>query len=245
MLQFMPARFASVRRGRALATRATESTLPAVPAFPEIVFQDEHLIALNKPSGMLTEGGGDRETDLEQSATQLTGKPVHCCHRLDRLTSGVVLLRKDARFNTELAGLFARHRARKLYWAIVERAWPVGLNRIETRIASVAPGVWANVTAGGKAAVSTFHVLPAPPTAGMSWLGILLKTGRTHQARLHCRHAGCPVIGDTLYGARLAGFFGLHARELRFQHPGTHEVLQLTAPPPPAWPAWARSDSAR
>jgi 23S rRNA-/tRNA-specific pseudouridylate synthase len=191
---------------------------------------------------MLTEGGGDRETDLEQLATRLTGKPAFCCHRLDRLTSGVVLLRKNGRFNAELAGLFARHRARKLYWAVVEGAWPAGVNKIETQIAPVGNGVWANVTTGGKPAVSTFHALAAPPAAGVSWLSVLLKTGRTHQARLHCRHAGCPIVGDTLYGAQPADFFGLHARELRFAHPATREEMQLVARPPAAWPIWTKSE---
>lgn len=208
---------------------------------PAILFEDEHLLALNKPSGLLTEGGGDREEDLEQFATRLCGKPVHCCHRLDRLTSGVVLLRKTARFNAGFAAIFEKHQVRKLYWAIVEGEWPAGLNRVETLIAAAGPGRFANVTSGGKAAVSTFQVLGTVPQENLTWLSVLLKTGRTHQIRLHCQHAGCPVVGDPVYGSgKPADFFGLHARELKLRHPGTNEELQFIAPPPRDWPAWVQ-----
>lgn len=202
---------------------------------PSILHEDDDLLALNKPSGLLTEGGDGREDDLEQIASRLCGKTVRCCHRLDRLTSGAVLLRKTARFNAELAALFASHRVRKLYWALVEGPWPSGLNRIETMIAPAGNGVWANVTAGGKPAVSTFRVLASDSAHNLSWLGVLLKTGRTHQVRLHCAHAGCPIVGDPVYGNGRAELFGLHARELRFRHPGTGSDLKIIAEPPAAW----------
>lgn len=210
-----------------------------MPPSPDVLFEDADLLALNKPSGLLTEGGGEREDDLEQIATRQCSRAVRCCHRLDRLTSGVVLLRKTARFNAELAALFASHRARKLYWAIVAGAWPTELTKIETQIAPAGPGRFANVTNGGKPAISTFRVLGQSPDSTQTWLGVLLKTGRTHQARLHCAHAGCPVVGDQFYGnGTPSTFFGLHARELRFRHPGTNANLTITAPPPQAWPGW-------
>lgn len=203
---------------------------------PAVLFEDEHLLALNKPAGVLTEGGGEREEDLEQMATRLTGKPTFACHRLDRITSGVVLLRKGRQHKAAWADLFAEHRVRKLYWAIVTGRWPKGLHTVETQIAPAGPGRWANVTEGGKTATSTFQVLGTLPEKNLSWLGVLLKTGRTHQARLHCLHAGCPILGDPLYGAQtLADYFGLHARELRFRHPVNGEELILTAEPPAAW----------
>ncbi|MCW5550019.1 MAG: RluA family pseudouridine synthase [Opitutaceae bacterium] len=207
-----------------------------------ILHEDEHLLALNKPSGLLTEGGGDREDDLEQVARRLTGKPCRACHRLDRLTSGVVLLRKNNRHNAALAALFAEHRIRKLYWALVAGRWPAGLNKIETRIAPAGPGRWANVPAGGQPAVTTCRILGRAPADTVTWLELLLKTGRTHQARLHCLHAGHPVLGDPLYGpGAQADFFGLHARELRFRHPATAAELTVVAPPPAAWAATLES----
>jgi RluA family pseudouridine synthase len=228
------------RKPRArLAPGRQLSMLAAMSLAPEILFEDTDLIAVNKPSGLLTEGGGEREDDLEQVATRHCGKPVRCCHRLDRATSGVILLRKTARFNTALAELFASHRVRKFYWAIVEGAWPSGVTKVETQIAAAGPGRFAKVRAGGKPAASTFRVLGHAPDHAHTWLGVLLKTGRTHQARLHCAHAGCPITGDTVYGGGSAEFFGLHARELQLRHPGTGADLTFTAPPPANWPDWA------
>jgi len=202
----------------------------------DVLFEDEHLLVVNKPSGLLTEGGADREDDLEQTATRHTGKACFCCHRLDRLTSGVVILRKNNRYNAELSALFAQRRVRKLYWAIVEGQWNPQLRSLETEVAPVGNGVWANVDHGGKHAVSTFQILATSPEKNLTWLSVLLKTGRTHQARLHCLHGGCPVIGDPVYGSKQpAPFFGLHARELQLKHPASGAELQLTAPPPPTW----------
>ncbi len=204
------------------------------PTAIDVLFEDRDLLALNKPSGLLTEGGGDREPDLEQWASAHCQRPVHCCHRLDRLTSGVVLLRKTARLNAALAQIFEGHRIRKSYWAIVEGHWDAHLRKIETQIVPDGPGRFANADRGGKPAVTTVRVLDR--SADRTWLGLLLKTGRTHQARLHCQHGGCPIVGDPLYGtADPDGLFGLHARELRLPHPDGGAPLQITAPPPSRW----------
>lgn len=212
--------------------------LPQMSTTPEVLFEDEHLLVLNKPSGLLTEGGAKREDDLEQVATRHVGKPVFCCHRLDRLTSGVVLLRKTNRYNAALSAVFESRQVRKLYWALVEGLWPAGLHKVETRIGPVGNGVWANVKTGGKPAVSSFQVLGRSAELNLSWLSVLLKTGRTHQARLHCVQGGCPVVGDPLYGSgQPAELFGLHARELRFRHPATEKELSLVAPAPVSWAA--------
>jgi len=202
----------------------------------DVIYEDEHLLVLNKPSGLLTEGGGDREDDLEQVATRHIGKPAFCCHRLDRLTSGVVLLRKNGRYKAELAALFEKRQIRKLYWALVEGEWPTQLRRIETQVGPVGSGVWAHVESGGKPAISTFQILGKSKELNLSWLNVLLKTGRTHQARIHCLKGGCPIIGDPVYGSKKpADLFGLHARELRFRHPVTNEDLELIAPPSHSW----------
>ncbi|MBE34841.1 MAG: hypothetical protein CMI16_04680 [Opitutaceae bacterium] len=204
----------------------------------DVIYEDEHLLVLNKASGVLTEGGSEREDDLEQIATRHVGKPLHCCHRLDRLTSGAVLLRKNGHYKAELADLFEKRQIRKLYWALVEGVWPTSLRRIETQVAPVGSGVWSNVESRGKSAISTFQILGKSRESNLTWLNVLLKTGRTHQARLHCLKGGCPVIGDPFYGSKKpAELFGLHARELRFRHPATNEDLKLIAPPPANWDA--------
>ena len=202
----------------------------------EILYEDDDLLATNKPRGVLVEGGGEREVDLEVLVGERVGRRVWCCHRLDRLTSGVVLLRKTARFRTELAALFENRQIRKEYWALVEGLWDKRLQKVETRIAPVGGGLWVNVEQRGKPAVSTVQVLGQSEVTCRSWLRLLLKTGRTHQARLHCLRGGCPVVGDPLYGSSSpCGFFGLHARQLSFRHPGSGQPLELVAPVSADW----------
>lgn len=215
---------------------------------PEVLYEDEHLLALNKPSGLLTEGGAEREDDLEQAARRHAGKQVYCCHRLDRLTSGVVLLRKSGLLKRELAELFAGRRLRKQYWALVDGLWDGSLQRVESRIDSVGKGIWANVESGGKEALTTFRLLGRDASQQISLIELLLKTGRTHQARLHCLKAGCPILGDPVYGEGepSQGLFGLHARELRLAHPLTGEALSIVAAPPREWqPLLERFDLAK
>lgn len=205
----------------------------------EILFEDAALVVASKPSGMLTEGGAERERDLEQAVSATVGKQVWCCHRLDRLTSGVVVLRKGKRFTKELAAQFEGGQVRKEYWLLVEGVWDKRIQKVESRIGPLGKGIWANVESGGKEAVSTFRVKGVNEGKGVSWVSGLLKTGRTHQMRLHAQKVGCPVLGDPLYGTvREDGFFGLHARAVRTRHPDTGEELRLEAEVPEAWRDW-------
>lgn len=204
-----------------------------------ILLDEDGFVAVNKPSGMLCEGGCDREEDLEQAVSSLLGREVTCCHRLDRLTSGLVVLRKGKKYSKELAAQFEGGKLRKAYWMLVDGIWDRRIQKIETQIAPVGKGVWANVESGGKAATSTFRLLGVDEQVGVSWVSGLLKTGRTHQLRLHAQKAGCPILGDPLYGeVRKDGVFGLHARNLRMRHPGSGESIELVAEPPIEWKAW-------
>lgn len=210
-----------------------------MPDALEILFEDEDLIAVNKPSGLLTEGGRG-ETDLEQAVSQYAGKGARACHRLDRLTSGVVLLRVSGRWRSELAEIFEGRRIRKEYWALAAGVWDRRIHRIETRIDRAENGAWANVESGGKVAVTTVQALGQSSEPCVAWLRLLLKTGRTHQARLHCKWAGCPIVGDAAYGGPNLGegLFGLHARALRLPHPASGRDVEIVASPPSNWSEW-------
>lgn len=202
----------------------------------EVVHEDDGFVVVDKPSGMLSEGGGDRELDLEQVVSEMLGRKVWCCHRLDRLTSGVIVLRKGKRFVKELSRQFEGSGVRKEYWLLTEGLWDKRVQRVETSIASVGRGVYANVSEGGKRAVSTFQLLASSLDSRVSLVRALLKTGRTHQLRLHAQLNGCPIIGDPLYGkARLDGLFGLHSHGLRMMHPGSGEPLVFQVNPPASW----------
>lgn len=196
-------------------------------------------VVVNKPSGMLSEGGGDREVDLEQAVSEMVGRQVWCCHRLDRLTSGVVVMRKGKLYLKELAQQFEGKAIRKEYWLLLEGVWDRSIQRVDTKIAPVGRGRHANVEEGGKPASSTFQVLGIDAECGVSWLRGLLKTGRTHQLRLHALISGCPVLGDPLYGrVHDSGIFGLHARRLRMRHPESAADLSFEAEPPHLWTPW-------
>ncbi|MBD5780158.1 RluA family pseudouridine synthase [Pelagicoccus sp. NFK12] len=208
-------------------------------ALPQILLDEPGFVVANKPSGMLSEGGGEREVDLERAVSKIVGRQVWCCHRLDRLTSGIVVLRKGKLFLKQLASQFESRAVRKEYWLLVEGIWDRRIQKVESQIAPSGRGVYANVESGGKPAASTFQVLGVDEASGVSWLRGLLKTGRTHQLRLHALKSGCPVLGDPLYGdARADGLFGLHARSLRMRHPASGAALEFEAEAPEAWRSW-------
>jgi RluA family pseudouridine synthase len=200
---------------------------------PGIIYEDDDLVVVNKPSGMLTEGD---KSGVEAWARGRFDNRARCCHRLDRATSGLILIRKNRRFNAELADLFARRLIKKTYWALVEGVWATGVNSINAPIARHPISLRQEVSPDGKPAKTTCRLRGLSPIQQVSWVELILKTGRTHQARVHCAHVGCPILGDQLYGAvNPSDLFGLHARELRFIHPGTKEPLVVTADPPAAW----------
>jgi RluA family pseudouridine synthase len=199
-----------------------------------ILFEDSDLLVLNKPSGLVSEGGSDGQVDLESLVSDNLGKEVRCCHRLDKLTSGAILLRKNKRFNRELGKMIEGHRLRKTYWAISRGIWPKAINRIETKLLHRKGRTI--VDPRGKSALTTVRVLAHDTSNDRSLIELLLKTGRTHQARVHCAESAYPILGDPLYGTGEIGeFFGLHARELKFRHPGTGENITASATPPSNW----------
>lgn len=202
----------------------------------KLLYEDDDLVFALKPSGLLTEGGGDRELDLERLLEQQIGKRVWCCHRLDRMTSGALLLRKNAKHTKGLSEAFAKRSVRKEYRALVEGEWDKRMQKMETNIAMFDNGIWANVESGGRQAISTFQLLEYSSKADASLVRVLLKTGRTHQARLHCQKAGHPIVGDAQYGGRVSGdLFGLHAYSLKLKHPKTGEALDIKAELPGKW----------
>lgn len=201
---------------------------------PEILYQDDDLIIVNKPPGLISESPDPREDSLLRRVAALTGRTVTLHHRLDRLTSGCILLSRTARYHRAIARLFETKQVRKEYRVLVEGIWPKGLNRVQNRLAPVGGGRWENRTKEGKAALTTFRMLGTGE--GRTLMQALPKTGRTHQIRLHCLHAGHPVVGDALYGdPAQAGPLMLHAHKLSFRHPADGRPIDVEAPFPDYW----------
>lgn len=223
----------------------------------EILWEDRFLLVANKPAGMLvhpTRGvkrGTLTNRLLAYLNPRLTGAEIapeggeptlwpRFIHRLDRETSGVILVAKDSVSAAALGKALALGQFSKWYLAIVCGALPQGRSEAREAIGRFddAPPHW-RVSSEGQAARSIFEPL-AVSERGLSLCALQPVTGRTNQLRIHSAHRGAPILGDALYGGRTASRLMLHAWKLDFPHPATGEVVSVCAPVPPsireAWP---------
>lgn len=211
-----------------------------VPAI-HILFEDDDLIVVDKPVGIVVDDGAERTSEKPDLILLLSqmGRKTFPFHRLDRDTSGIVLLGKSRKFAKEITALFEEKRIRKAYLAVVSGIWPTGLNRVAEPI-----GERESLTTFRRLAVS-LEVSEPDAASTASWIEALPKTGRKHQIRVHCASSGHAILGDTLYGAKDSGAandtrsetsrgHALHAYSLSFRHPGNGETISLKAPPE-AW----------
>ncbi len=256
-----------------------KATAEAIPL--DIVFEDEALAVINKPAGMMVhagagtsepeEGSEDEAPRDPRTAGTLVNALLHhfagklssvggelrpgIVHRLDKQTSGLIVVAKDDETHRRLGDMFAEREVTKTYIALVHGhvreenttvKLPIGRDlvrrtRMTTRRPAEAPGV--------RSAVSHIHVLERLETewGPFTLVEVGIETGRTHQIRVHLQALGHPVVGDTVYGApasirhtaeatrepiTLARNF-LHAARLALRHPGTGKQLALEAPLPP------------
>ena len=209
-----------------------------------VIYRDGDMIALNKPPGLPVQGGSRVARHLDAMLDALrfdaTDAP-RLVHRLDRDTSGVLLLARHAAAARELTALFRNRQLQKLYWALVVGVPKPTQGRIDAPLAKRQVGAGERVIAtaeGGQRAITDYTLIE---TAGrrLSWLALMPRTGRTHQLRAHTASVfGHPVVGDGKYGGEAAfpaGFeprLHLHARALALPRPGG-KALVLTAPLPP------------
>lgn len=220
--------------------------------FIEILFQDEHILAINKPSGVLSiPDGGQSQSEHVRSLLEPRFGRLWTVHRLDRETSGVLLLARNLAAHHALNDQFASRMVKKEYHAIVSGSpdldsWRVDLNLRKNGDRSHRTVIDIEY---GKPASTSLSVLERYP-GGYSLLSAKPHTGYTHQIRAHLAACGLPILGDPLYQAKphasmleklhvtpvqrlvSASRLGLHACTLQFTHPVSQEVMILTAPYP-------------
>jgi 23S rRNA pseudouridine955/2504/2580 synthase len=220
-----------------------ETDLEALRA--SILYRDDWVIAIDKPAGLAVQGGTGQSRHLDAMLDGLRfDRPQRpkLVHRLDKDTSGVLLLARSDRAARVLAAAFREQDTRKLYWAIVPGVPRKRRGRIDLPLAKRAEGADEKVAgdvSAGKSAVTLYA------TAGVrgrkaAWLVLRPLTGRTHQLRVHCAALGHPILGDGKYGGRDAFPPGLpsvkrlhlHAREIALPHPDDGTTLRITAPLP-------------
>jgi 23S rRNA pseudouridine955/2504/2580 synthase len=235
-----------VRVSEAAAAKAEK---PAPPREFPVLLEDEHVLAIDKPAGVAVHGGSGVSFGVIEQLRQArpAARMLELVHRLDRETSGILLVAKKRSALTNLQDQFRDRETGKTYLALVTGAWPANRKVIDQPLHKylLADGerrvkVVAKDDPNGMRAITLVKVRQVFAAAGelpvMSLLEVTIKTGRTHQIRVHLAAQGQPIVGDDKYGdfdlnrrlakAGLKRMF-LHAWRLRFTHPKSGETIQV------------------
>lgn len=225
------------------------SELQPLDAPLDLLFEDEDIVVVNKPAGLVVHPAAGHAQDtlvniLLHHVGQLSmgfneGRPG-IVHRLDRDTSGVLVVAKNDHAHHFLAEQFRMKTAHRIYWAITHGVPKRSTSTVSSYLARHPKDrkrFASSADQQGKLAITHYKVLQSLPSQ-ISWLECRLETGRTHQIRVHLSESGFPILGDRLYGrkdryATSLNRVALHACELGFEHPRSHEKMLFRVGWPP------------
>lgn len=250
-----------------LSERAEEKAAnPAPPREFAIVYEDEAFLAIDKPAGVAVHGGSGVSFGVIEQMRQARpdARLLELVHRLDRETSGLLLIAKKKSALKALQDQFRERETGKTYLALVKGAWPArlkvldqplhkyllpdGERRVKVTVKDDPDGMRSVTLVKVSQRLPPIPALAAGSPDGFSLLEVTIKTGRTHQIRVHLASAGHPIAGDDKYGDfelnRQLGRAGLkrmflHAWRLRLTHPVTNSPMELQAELPPELKAWS------
>lgn len=217
----------------------------------EVVYEDNHLLIVNKAPGEIVQGDKTGDTPLSETLRQWLkekyAKPgnvfVGVIHRLDRPVAGLVVFAKTSKALSRMNELFRLGKVEKTYWAITRGTPPDDEGRLRHYLTSVErinkSFVSDTPVKGAKEAVLSYRVVARGDRYNL--LEVKLETGRKHQIRVQLASIGCPIRGDLKYGDKRSnpdGSISLMARRIRFPHPVSGKLIDVTAPVPERDPLW-------
>lgn len=236
-----------LKKGDIISYSLVKEPLELVPSdIPlDIVYEDTNIIVINKPAGLTVHPGAGNKTHTVVNALLYYNKTLSTAgdlsrpgiiHRLDKDTSGLLLIAKNNKAHEKLAKLFQDRKINKKYIALIQGYLKESAAIIDEPIGRM-PNNYQKMTVDygrGKKAVTKYTVLKAANEKTL--VDIDLLTGRTHQIRVHFAHLGHPLVGDPIYGKKGGKRQLLHAYFLEFEHPTTKQTMTFSLP----FPKWAK-----
>lgn len=236
------------RKSPSLLSQEDETCLESM-----ILWEDEEILVLNKPFALATQGGTKTYHHLDgllSAYGKKHGIRYRLVHRLDRDTSGVLVVAKTSDVATFLGQAFRQGTIKKMYWAVVIGQIKPGQGAINAPLLKGGDGNQEKVAVhkAGKMAITNYRTMKSLKRKGVShftWAELIPETGRTHQLRVHAMHVGHPILGDGKYGGKMATTTSrqlhLHARSITLPDPSTGTSLTFTSPLPPHMEATLKS----